>query len=156
MKVNIAGVGLIPTVGLLAPVYGKDLTKDIVSKIIANGSFKVYVATSGVLVTKKNIDEVYGAIVKTATVAPVPVVETKPFISEPTPVVPEKVFLMEEENIPIVEEATVEEIAVEEIVETVEETAVVSDIVEDEVVEEVAETAENNNNNYNKKKKKRH
>ena len=31
MKVNIAGVGLIPKLGLLAPVYGKDLSKADVS-----------------------------------------------------------------------------------------------------------------------------
>ena len=44
MKVNIKGVGLIPRVGLLAPVFGKDLSKDTVSVILKYSSFKVYVA----------------------------------------------------------------------------------------------------------------
>ena len=60
MKVNISGVGLIPKVGLLAPVYGKDLTKDTVAVILGYASFKVYVASTGVQITKKNINEIFG------------------------------------------------------------------------------------------------
>jgi hypothetical protein len=59
MKVNISGVGLIPRVGLLAPVYGKDLTKNIIEQVLKYKSFKVYVASTGAQITLKNIDELY-------------------------------------------------------------------------------------------------
>lgn len=70
MKVNIAGVGLIPRVGLLAPVYGKDLTKDTVKVILGYSSFRVYVAATGVRITKKNIDAIFGADVKKTIATP--------------------------------------------------------------------------------------
>jgi ribosomal protein L12E/L44/L45/RPP1/RPP2 len=73
MKVNISGVGLIPKVGLLAPVYGRDLTKDKIEVILGYKAFKVYVAASGVEITKKNIDELFGTAVKqAASPAPAP------------------------------------------------------------------------------------
>jgi len=59
MKVNISGVGLIPRIGLLAPVYGKDLTKNIIEHVLKYKSFKVYVASTGAQITLKNIDELY-------------------------------------------------------------------------------------------------
>ena len=69
MKVNISGVGLIPKVGLLAPVYGKDLAKDTVAVILNYASFKVYQASTGIRITKKNIDDIFGGAVKQAATA---------------------------------------------------------------------------------------
>ena len=59
MKVNVSGVGLIPRIGLIAPVYGQDLPKNIIEHILKYRSFKVYVASTGAQITLKNIDELY-------------------------------------------------------------------------------------------------
>jgi hypothetical protein len=137
MKVNIAGVGLIPKLGLLAPVYGKDLGKDDVNKILSYSSFKVYVAANGAQITRNNIDEVFGATKPVVAEAPkkkatkkstkkveepvkveAPVVEETPApVVEETPVVEEAV---KEE--PVVEVAQAEEAPVEETVEETENT----------------------------------
>lgn len=157
MKVNISGIGLIPGVGLLAPVYGKDLTKDKVAKILNYASFKVYVAATGVRITKKNIDEIFGGGAKKAVTPPTPpappapsapVVEEKPKKSKKAPKPVE----------PVVEEPVVEETPVE--IEQVEEPVVLDEVVEAPVVEDtVAEEApaeeEDEVPTYTSKKKKR-
>lgn len=124
MKVNIAGVGLIPKLGLLAPVYGKDLSKDDVNKILSYSSFKVYVASNGAQITRNNINEVFGVTKPVVAEAPEKKSTKKstkkvaePVNVEETPVVEEAV---KEE--PVVEVAQVEEAPVEEIVEETENT----------------------------------
>lgn len=128
MKVNISGVGLIPGVGLLAPVYGRDLTKDKVARILNYASFKVYVAATGVRITKKNIDEIFGGAKKAAapTPPPAPVVEEAP--------APKKKAA---KKAPKVEEPVVEETPVE--IEQVEEPVVLDEVVEAPAVEEPVE-----------------
>lgn len=130
MKVNISGVGLIPGVGLLAPVYGRDLTKDKVARILNYASFKVYVAATGVRITKKNIDEIFGGGAKKAaapTPPPAPVVEEAP--------APKKKKAAK--KAPKVEEPVVEETPVE--IEQVEEPVVLDEVVEAPAVEEPVE-----------------
>lgn len=101
MKVNISGVGLIPRVGLIAPVYGKDLSKDIISVILNYASFKVYVAATGVCITKKNIDEIFGEAVKKAA-TPIQTTPKKTVkFEEVVPVTPE---VAEATSLPNVEE----------------------------------------------------
>lgn len=158
MKVNISGVGLIPKVGLLAPVYGKDLTKDTVNVILKYASFKVYVAATGIRITKKNIDEIFGTAVKqAATPAPTPVPK------KTTKKAPKKVEApveIEQVSEPVVLDTVVEAPAIEEPVEAVkdqldevpaDEGFPVDDIVdEDNPAEE-----ETNKPVYTSKKKKR-
>lgn len=127
MKVNISGVGLIPGVGLLAPVYGRDLTKDKVARILNYASFKVYVAATGVRITKKNIDEIFGGGAKKAA-APTP--PPAPVVEEPAPKKPAKKAPKKEE--PVVEEKPVE-------IEQVEEPVVLDEVVEAPAVEEPVE-----------------
>ena len=147
MKVNISGVGLIPKVGLLAPVYGKDLTKDTVAVILNYASFKVYQASTGIRITKKNIDEIFGGAVKqAATVAPVtaPAAHTVPKKTKKAPKVEE----------PVVLDTVVEAPAIEEPIKEVpaDEGFPVDDIVdEDTPAEEETEKPV-----YTSKKKKRH
>ena len=160
MKVNISGVGLIPKVGLLAPVYGKDLTKDTVAVILNYASFKVYVAATGVRITKKNINEIFGEVVRqaVATPAPTPTPASKkkatkkaPKVEEP--VVEEKPVEIEQVEEPVVLDAVVEAPAVEEPIEEVpaDEGFPVDDIVdEDTPAEEETEKPV-----YTSKKKKR-
>jgi ribosomal protein L12E/L44/L45/RPP1/RPP2 len=162
MKVNISGIGLIPGVGLLAPVYGKDLTKDKVAKILNYASFKVYVAATGVRITKKNIDEIFGGGAKKAAAhpaPPAPVVEEKPKKNKKAPKVEapkaEEPVEIEQVEEPVVLDAVVEAPAVEEVVEEVpaDEGFPVDDIVDDVVDEDTP--AEEEKPAYTNKKKKR-
>lgn len=136
MKVNISGVGLIPKVGLLAPVYGKDLTKDTVSVILKYASFKVYVAATGIRITKKNIDEIFGTAVKQAA-TPIPTATPK----KTTKKAPKKVEApveIEQVSEPVVLDTVVEAPSVEEPVEAVEITPDTTDAeIESSFVEDV-------------------
>ncbi len=157
MKVNISGVGLIPRVSLLAPVYGKDLTKDTVAVILNYASFKVYQASTGIRITKKNIDEIFGGGAKKAAThpaPPAPVVEEKPKKNKKAPKVEEPVKIEQVEE-PVVLYAVVEAPAVEEVVEEVpaDEGFPVDDIVDDVVDEDTP--AEEEKPAYTNKKKKR-
>lgn len=165
MKVNISGVGLIPRVSLLAPVYGKDLTKDTVAVILNYASFKVYQASTGIRITKKNIDEVFsGAVKQAATVAPVtaPAAHTVPKKTKKASKVEAPVEI-EQVAEPVVLDTVVEAPAIEEPVEAVEvvadttdaeiESSFVDDVetVKDQLDEAPAEEEEKPV--YNKKKK---
>lgn len=164
MKVNISGVGLIPKVGLLAPVYGKDLTKDTVAVILGYASFKVYVASTGVQITKKNINEIFGEAVKQAAApAPTPVAPKKTTKKAPKKV--ETPTEIEQVTEPVVLDTVVEAPAIEEPVEAVEVVAdttdaeIESSFVEDvEAVQDQLDEApvEEEKPTYTSKKKKRH
>ena len=166
MKVNISGVGLIPKVGLLAPVYGKDLTKDTIQVILNYASFKVYVAATGVRITKKNINEIFGEAVKQAVApaapAPAPAPKKKttkktPKVETPKveePVVEEKPVEIEQVEEPVVLDAVVEAPAVEEPVEEVSAEEAIVDLDDVNETEEVAEE-ETDKPVYTSKKKKR-
>lgn len=148
MKVNIAGVGLIPKLGLLAPVYGKDLSKDDVNKILSYSSFKVYVASNGAQITRNNIDEVFGVTKPVVAEAP-----KKKTTKKSTKKVAEPVKV-EEKPAPVVEETSVVEEVVKKPIEEVpaDEGFPVDDIVdEDTPAEEETEKPV-----YTGKKKKRH
>lgn len=168
MKVNISGVGLIPKVGLLAPVYGKDLTKDTVSVILKYASFKVYVAATGIRITKKNIDEIFGTAVKQAA-TPAPTTAPKK-TTKKAPKKAEAPVEIEQVSEPVVLDTVVEAPAIEEPVEAVEvvpdttdaeiESSFVEDVeaVKDQLDETPAETAEEPVEEkpvYTSKKKKR-
>lgn len=169
MKVNITGVGLIPRVGLLAPVFGKDLSKDTVSVILKYSSFKVYVAATGIRITRKNIDQIFGESVQQSVARPAAVnnIPSAPVVEKavaPTPAEIEKV------SEPVVLDAVVEAPAIEEPVEPVEvvanttdaeiESSFVEDVeaVKDQLDETVTETTEESveeKPTYTNKKKKR-
>lgn len=165
MKVNISGVGLIPRVSLLAPVYGKDLTKDTVAVILNYASFKVYQASTGIRITKKNIDEIFGGAVKqAATAIPVtaPAAHTVPKKTKKAPKVEAPVEI-EQVAEPVVLDTVVEAPAIEEPVEAVEVVADTTDAeIESSFVEDVdavkdqldeASVEEEEKPVYNKKKK---
>lgn len=165
MKVNISGVGLIPRVSLLAPVYGKDLTKDTVAVILNYASFKVYQASTGIRITKKNIDEIFGGAVKqAATAIPVtaPAAHTVPKKTKKASKVEAPVEI-EQVAEPVVLDTVVEAPAIEEPVEAVEVVADTTDAeIESSFVEDVdavkdqldeASVEEEEKPVYNKKKK---
>ena len=168
MKVNISCGGLIPKVGLLAPVYGKDLTKDTVNVILKYASFKVYVAATGIRITKKNIDEIFGTAVKQAA-TPAPTTAPKK-TTKKAPKKAEAPVEIEQVSEPVVLDTVVEAPAIEEPVEAVEvvpdttdaeiESSFVEDVeaVEDQLDDTPAETTEEPVEEkpvYTSKKKKR-
>jgi hypothetical protein len=136
MKVNISGVGLIPKVGLLAPVYGKDLTKDTVNVILKYASFKVYVAATGIRITKKNIDVIFGTAVKQAA-TPAPTAPKK--TTKKAPKKAEAPVEIEQVSEPVVLDTVVEAPAIEEPVEAVE---VVPDTTDAEIESSFVEDVE--------------
>jgi hypothetical protein len=155
MKVNISGVGLIPKVGLLAPVYGKDLSKDTVSVILKYASFKVYVAATGIRITKRNIDEIFGTVVKQSASNVSTTKKTTTKVS--TPVEIEQVATPVEFN-EVVEAPAIEETAdTDEIVADATESEIESSFIEDvaSVQEQLDETpvAEKSITTHSKKKK---
>ena len=155
MKVNISGVGLIPKVGLLAPVYGKDLTKDTVNVILKYASFKVYVAATGIRITKKNIDEIFGTAVKQAA-TPAPTAPKK--TTKKAPKKAEAPVEIEQVSEPVVLDTVVEAPAVEEPVEAVEvvpDTTAVKDQLDKAPTETAEEPVEEEKPTYTNKKKKR-
>lgn len=165
MKVNISGVGLIPKVGLLAPLYGKDLAKDTVAVILNYASFKVYQASTGIRITKKNIDDIFGGAVKqAATAIPVtaPAAHTVPKKTKKAPKVEAPVEI-EQVAEPVVLDTVVEAPAIEEPVEAVEVVADTTDAeIESSFVDDVeavkdqldeAPVEEEEKPVYNKKKK---
>lgn len=161
MKVNIAGAGLIPRIGLIAPVYGKDLSKDVIYNIINSTPFRVYVAATGVCITKKNIDEIFGvAVKKAATPIKTTVKKTAKHV-EITPVTPS---IAEVTTLPNIDEipTTVTPDPIPEITEdnvdegNIEETVVEAPSPEDTPVEEVPVERPTYTNNTNNKKKRRH
>lgn len=166
MKVNITGVGLIPRVGLLAPVFGKDLSKDTVSVILKYSSFKVYVAATGIRITRKNIDQIFGESVQQSVARPAAVNNI-----QSAPVVEKVAASVEIEKVsePVVLDTVVEAPAIEETVEPVEvvadttdaeiESSFVEDVeaVKDQLDETPVETTEEavEEKPYTSKKKKR-
>ena len=159
MKVNISGVGLIPKVGLLAPVYGKDLSKDTVSVILKYASFKVYVAATGIRITKKNIDEIFGTVVKQSASNVSTTKKTTTKVSTPVEIeqVATPVEFNEVVEAPAIEE-TVEATETDEIVADATESEIESSFIEDvaSVQEQLDETPVVEKSTTHNKKKKRH
>lgn len=159
MKVNIAGAGLIPRIGLIAPVYGKDLSKDVIYNIINSTSFRVYVAATGVCITKKNIDEIFGvAVKKAATPVKTTVKKTTKHV-EVTPVTPSIVEVTTPPNVDetptTITPDTIPEITEDGVDEgNVEETAVEAASPEDNT--SVEETPAERPTYTSNKKKRRH
>ena len=142
MKVNIAGRGIIPGVGALAPIRDRELDIKQVRRILNYPAFKVYDATSGLLISKANVEKVFEThnTVKEA----VREIKNKPItISTPIPEEPNVV-----EPTPVAE-PVIEEVVEDTPVETVEETV-------EEVVEESTDDEDDTTKpNYYKKNKKK-
>lgn len=156
MKVNISGRGQIPGLGRLAPVRGVELSEMDIRRLINFQQFKVYDASTGKLIMKSNIDEIFKPAVvakpsiNIAKPVETPKVETpkvevtivEPEIKEEPIVEVKPSFLsvteIKTETAPEVENQ-ITEVATESVVEEVVEDVVaeeVIDVVEEEVKEE--------------------
>ena len=58
MKVNITGKGIIPGVNTIPPAYNIELDETQIRRLLNFNNIRVYEATSGCLITKKNIKTV--------------------------------------------------------------------------------------------------
>ena len=63
MKVNITGKGIIPGVNTIPPAYNIELDETQIRRLLNFNNIRVYEATSGCLITKKNIKTVLTASV---------------------------------------------------------------------------------------------
>lgn len=173
MKVNITGRGIIPGLGVIPPIYNKEMSIPAISRLLNFPNFSVFDATTGIRFTKKNIKNVamntqspYAGVDVDSPKTPnkqtrvTPAVEKAPeppvIEEEPTDEAEEVTAVSEPEETPVVEETT----EVTSDTEIVEETVDTTDEVEEtETVDEepTQQQTSNGYNNYNRKKnKKRH
>lgn len=173
MKVNITGRGIIPGLGVIPPIYNKEMSIPAISRLLNFPNFSVFDATTGIRFTKKNIKNVAmntqspytGVDVdppktpnKQTKVTPVVEKAPEPPVIEEAPVVEseEVTVVSEPEETSVVEETT--DVVPDE--EVTEETVDTTDEVEEtETVDEepTQQQTSNGYNNYNRKKnKKRH
>ena len=173
MKVNITGRGIIPGLGVIPPIYNKEMSIPAISRLLNFPNFSVFDATTGIRFTKKNIKNVAMNTQSPYTGVDVDPPKTPDKQTKVTPVVekaPEPPVIEEE---PVVESEEVTAVSEPEETHVVEET---TDVVPDEeVTEETVDTTDeveetettdeepsqqqssNTYNNYNRKKnKKRH
>ena len=173
MKVNITGRGIIPGLGVIPPIYNKEMSIPAISRLLNFPNFSVFDATTGIRFTKKNIKNVamnaqspYTGVDVDPPKTPnkqtrvTPVVEKAPeppvIEEEPTDEVEEVTVVSEPEETSVIEETT--NVVPDE--EVTEETVDTTDEVEEtETVDEEPSQQQSSNtyNNYNRKKnKKRH
>lgn len=147
MKVNIAGRGVIPGINALAPVRNVECDSSLLKRILNFHQFRVYQTSTGMLITKKNVDMILKSeqpvVVKKpdAKPDPKPVVAPAP-VETPVEEAPKIVPIPEKEiefdiNRPIEVVAPVEEEA-----PVVEETPElkIGDTFEEPVEENIEET----------------
>lgn len=173
MKVNITGRGIIPGLGVIPPIYNKEMSIPAISRLLNFPNFSVFDAATGIRFTKKNIKNVamntqspYAGVDVDPPKTPnkqtrvTPVVEKAPeppvIEEEPTDEVEEVTVVSEPEETHVVEETTnvvPDKEVTEEVVDTTDE------VEETETVDEESSQQQSSNtyNNYNRKKnKKRH
>ena len=173
MKVNITGRGIIPGLGVIPPIYNKEMSIPAISRLLNFPNFSVFDAATGIRFTKKNIKNVAmntqspytgvdvdppKTLNKQTRVTPVVEKAPEPPVIEEAPVVEseEVTVVSEPEETPVIEETT--DVVSDE--EVTEETVDTTDEVEEaETVDEEPSQQQSSNtyNNYNRKKnKKRH
>lgn len=173
MKVNITGKGIIPGLGVIPPIYNKEMSIPAISRLLNFPNFSVFDATTGIRFTKKNIKNVamntqspYAGVDVDPPKTPnkqtrvTPAVEKAPeppvIEEEPTDEAEEVTAVSEPEETSVIEETTEVTSDAEVDEEAVDTT---DDVEETETVDEEPSQQQSSNtyNNYNRKKnKKRH
>lgn len=167
MKVNITGRGIIPGINSLAPRYGVELSEKEIARLINYQQFKVFSSETGLIITKRNINDVFKPVkpVQKKEEIEVPKVVTEQIIEKPAEPVVVEIKEPEFETSEIIEEEKPSPVFLE-VTELSNETEVTEDgeIVEEEETTEESETSLTNENeeekktsyhNYYKNKKKR-
>ena len=146
MKVNIAGKGVIPVINALAPVRNVECDGNLIKRILNFHQFRVYQTSTGLLITKKNVDMILNSEkpivskpVEKPVVAKAPVVETPVVEAPKVEPIPEKQIEFDM-NKPIEVVAPTEEVVepVDEVTETPE--LKIGDTYEEPVIENIEET----------------
>lgn len=184
MKVNVIGRGFVPGPNSIAPVYNQEMSENQIRRILNLGNLRVFDATTGGLITKRNINNIFSDKNKTAVNKEAVVNKTTNIDSSETNTTLEDVVPTTEENtdVPEVSETTLSEITedmvtdeqesviteetVEDVVEETAETEVDDTVVEDTIVEDVEEVSDEtattsekpayHNNNKNRNKNRHH
>ena len=161
MKVNVTGRGFIPGLNSIAPVYNREIDVTGIKRILNFKQFRVFFFSTGIIITKKNIDSfnVVKKPVEKVTKEPEkvnePVTEEIPVVEPEETIAPVTEDVVDEVQEPVEEEALVEEtidsdteVVTDEITESVDET------VETEETGEEIEDSSNNDNVYHGNNKK--
>lgn len=124
MKVDILGRGIIPGLGVLAPMFDKDLTETELDKILKQSALKIYISGSKVPVIRRNLHQLImmgdgKSNVDIPAVKPVKPEEKVTPIAEPVKEEPAAVEPVVEEA-PAVEETVEAEAVAEEVTEAEE------------------------------------
>jgi hypothetical protein len=155
MKVNILGRGMIPFVGVLAPIRDVELNEKQIRSLMNFKTLRVYDTESGYLISKTTVNDFFNK--KAQPVVKPIVTKPEPPKVEPTPVVePVKEEVIEEPKFAIVTEEPVQ--VEEETIATVEDIVdeVVEESVDDTVEDDADKTEEKSEYTFKKKNKKRH
>ena len=145
MKVNVTGKGLIPSLGVLAPMYRVDMTEKEVVRLLNFKNFKVYDSSTGGLITKKNLSTVLASyetddIVEEANIETTIEEEVGVIEQVAEPIIMTEELISEETTDDTVEEVMVETtIEEEEVTDTVEEitSELIEDVIDEIVVDEI-------------------
>lgn len=155
MKVNILGRGMIPFVGVLAPIRDVELSEKQIRSLMNFKTLRVYDKESGYLISKTTVNDFFNK--KAQPVVKPIVTKPEPPKVEPTPVVePVKEEVIEEPKLAIVTEEPVQ--VEEETIATIEDTVdeVVEESVDDTVEDDAEKTEDKSEYTFKKKNKKRH
>lgn len=87
MKINIAGKGMIPGMGVLPPVYNVEKSESDIRRLLNFRNIRVYNSDNGLLINKKNVDSFFKVSEdKTETVVTTEenvIVETPEIVTQP-------------------------------------------------------------------------
>lgn len=156
MKVNILGSGIIPYVGVLAPMRDVELGEKEIRGLMNFKNLRVYDKESGYLICKRNVDQFLNKKndQKTETVVPKKIEKVEPIkpVVEPIPVVEEfkpKLAVVVDEPVNV-ETPVVED----EVIATVDDEGIGDiDDPEEEDVETTSDEESTEDKSYNFKKK---
>ena len=143
MKINVTGRGRVPGINALAPVYNREADIPLIKRILAYRVFRVFDCESGLQITTKNLCEFdHKDPIPTPVVTKIetPVVETKTIV--PEPVVYDTTPEPTEEETPMVEEVSNDEVIVDQSVTDDDIVVAVSDEVVVESTTDDTETTE--------------
>lgn len=169
MKVNILGRGMIPFVGVLAPIRDVELSEAQIRSLMNFKTLRVYDKESGYLISKTTVNDFFNKKIKQPVVKPVVNVEPQKIV---TPVVQDEVVESVNEKIvinpkPIDAFASNENSSDESPVDfsdgiaeyhglVTDEEEVVTEPVDDTTEDDAEKTEEKSEYTFKKKNKKRH
>jgi len=152
MKVNISGRGIIPGMGVIPPVYGREMSEKQVARLLNFESFKVYETETGLIITKKNISSMFKRQSTTVVIPPASKDVMEPTKTTTQPMVEE--MTTEDVNFSNLPEITNDDVTTEDLVCETVSTDETNEEIKEESSNENNENKVNQNNNYNRNRNK--